>query len=291
MTIEDTLAFGPVAHGTSRREAIERARHLLSLVGLIRAACRLLSARASGGQRQRVNIARALSLEPRLVVMDEPVSALDKSVEAQVFNLLIDLRQRLSLTYLFISHDLDVVRFISDRVMVMYLGQVVEIGAADAVFRPAAHPYTRALLASRLAMDPDKRIAVPPLTGDPPSPIDPLPGCRFAGRCPFVEEMCRVATPKLVHRDDKRTRQWSDQASPAIWPMPPRPTAGRGQHDGGDGEPVPHRSPAEPLVDVDKLRVTFRRDGRAVAVVRDLSFSSKPARFCASSASPAPARA
>jgi peptide/nickel transport system ATP-binding protein len=204
LSIEDTLAFGPMVHGTKRREAVERALHLLNLVGLDprrHGAC--YPHELSGGQRQRVNIARALSLEPRLVVMDEPVSALDKSVEAQVLNLLIDLRQRLSLTYLFISHDLNVVRFISDRVMVMYLGQVVEIGAADTVFRRAAHPYTQGLLASRLAMDPDRRIATPPLSGDPPSPIDPAPGCRFASRCPFVEGVCRVVTPNLIHRDDQ----------------------------------------------------------------------------------------
>jgi peptide/nickel transport system ATP-binding protein len=204
LSIEDTLAFGPMVHGAKRREAVARALHLLNLVGLDpRRYAVCYPHELSGGQRQRVNIARALSLEPRLVVMDEPVSALDKSVEAQVLNLLIDLRQRLSLTYLFISHDLNVVRFISDRVMVMYLGRVVEIGAADTIFRRAAHPYTQGLLASRLAMDPDKRIAAPPLSGDPPSPIDPAPGCRFAGRCPFVEEVCRVVTPELVRHGDK----------------------------------------------------------------------------------------
>jgi peptide/nickel transport system ATP-binding protein len=204
LSVEDTLVFGPVVHGMKRRDAVARALHLLSLVGLDprrHAAC--YPHELSGGQRQRVNIARALSLEPRLVVMDEPVSALDKSVEAQVLNLLIDLRQRLSLTYLFISHDLNVVRFISDRVMVMYLGRIVEICAADTVFRHAAHPYTQGLLASRLAMDPDKRIEAPPLSGDPPSPIDPVSGCRFAGRCPFVEEVCWVVTPNLIYRNDK----------------------------------------------------------------------------------------
>jgi peptide/nickel transport system ATP-binding protein len=206
LSIEDALAFGPMVHGMKRREAVERSLYLLNLVGLDprrHAAC--YPHELSGGQRQRVNIARALSLEPRLVVMDEPVSALDKSIEAQVLNLLIDLRQRLSLTYLFISHDLNVVRFISDRVMVMYLGQVVEIGAADTVFQNAAHPYTQGLLASRLTINPDKRIAAPPLSGDPPSPIDPTTGCRFASRCRFVEEICRVVTPEMVYRDKDGT--------------------------------------------------------------------------------------
>jgi peptide/nickel transport system ATP-binding protein len=204
LTIEDTLAFGPMVHGTKRREAVARARHLLNLVGLDpRRHAASYPHELSGGQRQRVNIARALSLEPRLVVMDEPVSALDKSVEAQVLNLLIDLRGRLSLTYLFISHDLNVVRFISDRVMVMYLGRVVEVGTTDTVFRRAAHPYTQGLLASRLAINPDKRITTPPLSGDPPSPVDPRPGCRFASRCPFVEAVCRTVTPELFYRDNE----------------------------------------------------------------------------------------
>jgi peptide/nickel transport system ATP-binding protein len=182
-----------------RREAVDRARGLLHMVGLEpRRNAAAYPHELSGGQRQRVNIARALSLDPRLVVMDEPVSALDKSVEAQVLNLLTDLRQRMALTYVFISHDLNVVRFLSDRVMVMYLGQIVEFGPAAAVFGHPAHPYTQGLLASRLSTDPDQRIDTAPLSGDPPSPIDPAPGCRFAGRCPFVESVCRVNTPTLA---------------------------------------------------------------------------------------------
>lgn len=198
LTIMETLAFGPRAHGVGKAEAQERARQLLALVGLdpLRhgpAYPHMLS----GGQRQRVNIARALSLSPRLVVMDEPVSALDKSVEAQVLNLLAELKRRLGLTYVFISHDLAVVRHVSARVLVMYLGQVVELGPAEEVYRRPRHPYTRGLLASRLSMNPAARMEQAPLSGDPPSPIDPPPGCRFAGRCPMAEAICRVQAPVL----------------------------------------------------------------------------------------------
>jgi peptide/nickel transport system ATP-binding protein len=203
MTIEASIAFGPRVHGATKRDAIARARALLEKVGLdpTRFAHRFPH-ELSGGQRQRVNIARALALDPRLVILDEAVSALDKSVEAQVLNLLMDLRAEFGLTYVFISHDLNVVRFISDRVMVMYLGEVVEIGAVDTLYRDARHPYTRALLGAMPSMDPDRRTAEAPLSGDPPNPINPPSGCRFHPRCPFAEPVCAASRPALAATDD-----------------------------------------------------------------------------------------
>jgi len=199
LPIEDTIAFAPRVHGVSAQEARERAHELLAAVGLEPAQfARRYPHELSGGQRQRVNIARALALHPRLVILDEPVSALDKSVEAQVLNLLMDLKERFGLTYAFISHDLNVVQYVSDRVLVMYLGEVVEQGPVEAIYERPAHPYSRALLASRPSMDPARRRTEPPLTGDPPNPVNPPSGCRFRTRCPFAEPVCAERAPAMA---------------------------------------------------------------------------------------------
>ena len=199
LTIEASIAFAPQVHGVSKREAVGRARDLLARVGLDpRRFAERYPHELSGGQRQRVNIARALALQPRLVILDEAVSALDKSVEAQVLNLLLDLKEEFGLTYIFISHDLNVVRFISDRVMIMYLGRVAEIGATEEVFERARHPYTAALLSSMPSVDPDNRTELAPLAGDPPNPIDPPSGCRFHPRCSFAEPVCSQKEPELA---------------------------------------------------------------------------------------------
>ena len=199
LTIEDSIAFAPQVHGLPHQQAVQRARDLLARVGLEpRRFAERYPHELSGGQRQRVNIARALALQPRLVILDEAVSALDKSVEAQVLNLLLDLKDEFGLTYVFISHDLNVVRYMSDRVMVMYLGQVVEIGEAEALFEAPRHPYTRALLSSIPSMDPDRRTEVPPLAGDPPNPINPPSGCRFHTRCAQAQPVCAQRVPALT---------------------------------------------------------------------------------------------
>ena len=198
MPVADSIAYGPRVHGAKPAAARALARDFLWAVGLDPG---LFGPRypheLSGGQKQRVNIARALALGPRLVILDEAVSALDKSVEAQVLNLLMELKQQLHLTYLFISHDLNVVQFISDRVLVMYLGHIVEIGPVEAIYATPQHPYTQALLASRLSLDPQVRMTEPPLVGDPPNPMTPPSGCRFRTRCPHAHEVCAQVTPRL----------------------------------------------------------------------------------------------
>ena len=198
LTMEDSIAFGPHVNGMPRNKALALAHDLLSRVGLEpRRFAGRYSHELSGGQRQRVNIARALAFSPKIVILDEAVSALDKSVEAQVLNLLADLKSELGLTYVFISHDLNVVRHMSDRVMVMYLGKIAEIGPVDALYSAPAHPYTRALLAAMPSMDPDRRTMEPPLTGDPPNPINPPAGCRFHTRCKFAQDVCGEEQPVL----------------------------------------------------------------------------------------------
>ena len=199
LTICETIAYGPQAHGVPVADATHTARALLARVGLDPAQ---FSSRypheLSGGQRQRVNIARALAFSPRLVILDEAVAALDKSVQAQVLNLLQELKAERGLTYLFISHDLHVVHYISDDVMVMYLGQVVEMGPVEQIYGAAAHPYTRALLSAVPSMDPARRTEKSPLSGDPPNPIDPPSGCRFRDRCAHAQEVCAAKAPSLV---------------------------------------------------------------------------------------------
>jgi peptide/nickel transport system ATP-binding protein len=203
LTIEESIAFGPKVHSMADPASRSLARELLGKVGLRpENFANRYPHEISGGQRQRVNIARALALSPRLVILDEAVSALDKSVEAQVLNLLVDLKREFGLTYLFISHDLNVVRYISDRVLVMYLGEVVELGPVDTVWDTPAHPYTRALLAAMPSSDPDRRTETPPISGDPPNPIDPPSGCRFHTRCPFAEPLCANSKPKLTPLDN-----------------------------------------------------------------------------------------
>jgi peptide/nickel transport system ATP-binding protein len=199
LTVADSIAFGPIVVGMGRSQAQTRARSLLKMVGLEpEVYARRYPHELSGGQRQRVNIARALAMGPRVLILDESVSALDKSVEAQVLNLLRELKRQLGLTYLFISHDLNVVQYISDRVLVMYLGQVVESGPVARIYQATRHPYTAALLASRPSMDPRRRVARPPLSGDPPNPINPPSGCRFRTRCPKAQVICAQEAPRLA---------------------------------------------------------------------------------------------
>ncbi len=200
MTIGRALIEPMTVHGIARgKDAEARASELMNLVGLNPYFVNRFPSEFSGGQRQRIGIARALSLNPKFIVCDEPISSLDVSIQSQIVNLLKRLQRDLKLTYLFISHDLSMVRFVCDRTAVMYVGKIVELGESDAVNARPLHPYTQALLSAAPVPDPDleatrERIV---LEGDVPSPLNPPAGCRFSTRCPRVMDICREVEPPL----------------------------------------------------------------------------------------------
>lgn len=201
MKVQEIIAEGIRAHGLlkNEKEIREKVKELLITVGLDAGYADRYVHEFSGGQRQRIGIARALAVEPEFIVCDEPISALDVSIQAQIVNLLDELQRKKGLTYLFIAHDLSMVKYISDRVMVMYLGKIMEITEADRLYEQPAHPYTKALLSAIPIPDPKvelmkKRIK---MEGEIPSPLNPPSGCRFANRCPYVEERCREEEPEL----------------------------------------------------------------------------------------------
>ncbi|TDW20299.1 peptide/nickel transport system ATP-binding protein [Rhizobium azibense] len=195
MTVEELIWEAPRTHGLAR--STERDTYVdkyLTLAGFDPAMKKRYPHQFSGGQRQRVNIARALAVQPKFIVCDESVAALDVSIQAQVINLFMELRDKLDLTYLFVSHDLGVVEHISDRVAIMYLGRIVEEAPVEEIFRRANHPYTQALLAEVPRIEPGKR-RFKPMEGELPSPLDPPRGCHFHPRCPFAIDRCRVEVP------------------------------------------------------------------------------------------------
>ena len=200
MTVGTIIAEGMEIHNMYDKEKRQqRVYELLETVGLNREHANRFPHEFSGGQRQRIGIARALAIEPEFIVCDEPISALDVSIQSQIINLLKDLQNKLGLTYMFIAHDLNIVKYISDRIAVMYLGNLVELADSDEIYDHTLHPYSKALLSSVPIPDPDKEAQkkAQVLSGDVPSPINPKPGCPFANRCPNATDRCRQETPVL----------------------------------------------------------------------------------------------
>ena len=200
MTVGEIVREPLVVHRIgSKAEQLERVRSLFETVGLTSEMLGRYPSEFSGGQRQRIGVARALALNPKLVIADEPVSALDVSVQSQVLNLMVQLQRELGLTYVFISHDLSVVEHVSDTVAIMYLGRIVEKGPVQQIFGRPAHPYTRALIQAIPSGNPRERRESVPLEGETPSPMSPPAGCAFSSRCPFAIEACRQTPPPLEH--------------------------------------------------------------------------------------------
>ena len=197
MRVEQIVGEAPLVHGlVSRAEQADYVDDIMTKVGLDPSLKRRYPHQFSGGQRQRIGIARALAVKPRFLVCDEAIAALDVSIQAQVINLFMDLREEFDLTYLFISHDLSVVEHIADRAVIMYLGRVIESAPTEQLFADPQHPYTRALLAEVPRLDQRKR-AFTPIKGEIPSPLEPPPGCHFHPRCPFAKNACRADMPRL----------------------------------------------------------------------------------------------
>ena len=207
MTIRSIVEEGLLVNNMfTRPERLQRVREVLEKVGLDPSYINRYPHEFSGGQRQRISIARSLALNPKFMVLDEPISALDVSIQSQIINLLNDLKEEFNLTYLFISHDLSVVEYISDRVAVMYLGEIVELASSEQLYHAPLHPYTHALLSSVPKDDPTEVKTRHMLEGDVPSPLDPPQGCRFHPRCPIAMDICKTTSPQVVQIEGHEVR-------------------------------------------------------------------------------------